>query len=291
MADFSQIISDEYERFCAIIGDDDPYGGQDYVGIHDVLKAHFLIADFFYKEGNGLGGVGPRDPDLLHSAVYRQHMSFDGKYRWETFFEIVATLFFGLIKDHPFYDANKRTALLVLLYHLSLKSFVPTVSQETLENFAVEIAEGKYTSRRRHKKLKRKGVDAGIKFIAKWLRQNTRKVTSGEYIITYRELDSILKQYGFELGHASGSFIDVNQVKSRKTFFGRRPFENRQRVGRIGFPGMTRQVAKSDLKKVRKLTGLTQENGYDSEVFYKGLDDLGALIAGYQDVLRRLADR
>ena len=75
------------------MGEDDPYKGADCVGIHDILLAHFLIADFFYKEGSGLGGVGPKSMDLLHSAVYRQHISFEGKSRWDTFFEIVGTLF------------------------------------------------------------------------------------------------------------------------------------------------------------------------------------------------------
>ena len=144
MEDFAPPIAEEYERWRGDIGEDDPYKGPDRVGIHDILLAHFLIADFFYKEGSGLGGIGPKNIDLLHSAAYRQHISYEGKPRWNTFLEIVGTLFFGLIKDHPFHDANKRTALLVMLYHLSLRGFVPIVNQKILEDFAVEIAEGKY---------------------------------------------------------------------------------------------------------------------------------------------------
>jgi hypothetical protein len=82
------------------------------LGMHDVLKAHFLIADFFFAEGEGIGGVGPRDLDLLHSALYRQHVTLGGTAKWDTKFDVCATLLYGLIKDHPFHDANKRTAFL-----------------------------------------------------------------------------------------------------------------------------------------------------------------------------------
>lgn len=52
-------------------GEHDPYDTDGNIGLHDVLRAHFLIADYFYSEGYGIGGIGPRDPHLLHSAVYR----------------------------------------------------------------------------------------------------------------------------------------------------------------------------------------------------------------------------
>ena len=291
MEQFTGPIAEEYSRCCAELGPDDPYKGPGYVGIHDVLLAHFLIAEFFYNEGFGLGGIGPKNMDLLHSAIYRQHIAFGSRQKWKTFFEVAATLFFGLVKDHPFHDANKRTALLVLLYHLSLKGLIPTARQRVLENFAVEVAEERYVTNSTYRKLARKGDDPEIRFIAKWLQKNTRKVNRREYMVTYRELDTILRSHGFELGNPSGNFIDVNQVIHRRRFFSRRSSVESTRVGRIGFPGMTRQVSKGDLRKIRSMTGLTQEHGYDSEVFYKGADDFGALVSGYQDALRRLADR
>jgi hypothetical protein len=94
-------IRNEYLRWVEIIGEDDPYAGPDSLGIHDVLKAHFLIADFFYAMGEGLGGIGPRDPTLLHSALYRQHIAFQGSSKWDNQYDVAATLLFGLIKDHP----------------------------------------------------------------------------------------------------------------------------------------------------------------------------------------------
>jgi prophage maintenance system killer protein len=136
-------IRAEYLRWVEIVGEDDPYAGPNALGIHDVLKAHFLIADFFFAAGEGLGGLGPRDPTLLHSALYRQHIAFQGSSKWDNHYDIAATLLFGLIKDHPFHDANKRTAFLSTIYYLFRRGCIPKIHQSYFEEFTVEIADDK----------------------------------------------------------------------------------------------------------------------------------------------------
>ena len=49
----------EYERWLRLAGDDH-YCGECVIGIHDVLRAHFLLVDYFFSEGEGLGGIGPK---------------------------------------------------------------------------------------------------------------------------------------------------------------------------------------------------------------------------------------
>ena len=72
MTVFTPEIETEYERWIALV-EEDPYASPTTMGIHDVLKAHFLIIDYFITErnGEGVGGIGPKDIDRLHSAVYR----------------------------------------------------------------------------------------------------------------------------------------------------------------------------------------------------------------------------
>src|SRR5262245_60894950 len=117
----------EYERWRAQLGSDDPYAGRDTLGIHDVLREHFLIQDFFYREGQGMGGIGPKSLNLLHSAVSRQCIG-----KWTDKFDICATLLYGLVKNHPFHDANKRTAFLCALLHLYRQGRVPAVAHEEI---------------------------------------------------------------------------------------------------------------------------------------------------------------
>lgn len=157
----------EYDRWSGMIGDADPYKGPVTLGIHDINRSHFLVAEFFLNYGEGMANVGPRDINLLHSAMNRQFVGFGNRTKWETYSEIVATLFFGLIKDHPFHDANKRTALLSLLYHLMCLRRVPTCSQKDLENFSVHVADDKLSKYAVFKRLHKKGdPDKEVRTIA-----------------------------------------------------------------------------------------------------------------------------
>src|SRR5467141_879927 len=108
-------IEREYERWKGILGPEDPYRSGDSIGLHDVLAAHFLIVDYFVEKNYGIGGIGPRDIGLLHSALSRQFTGYGGVQKWKGLYETASTLLFGLIMNHPFHDANKRTALLATL--------------------------------------------------------------------------------------------------------------------------------------------------------------------------------
>jgi death-on-curing protein len=285
-------IRAEYQRWVSLVGEaDPPYAGPNTLGIHDVLKAHFLIADFFFAAGEGLGGLGPRDIQLLHSALYRQHVAFEGKQKWQTHYEIAANILYGLIKDHPFHDAKKRTAFLSTLYYLFTKGCVPTISQKHYEDFAVEIADDKLGKYARYVALAKKGdPDPEVGFIAYHLKTNTRKMDKRHYRITYNDLSRIMAPYGVTLENPSGNHIDVIKRETRKGLFGGTKTVEK-RVCRIGFPGWTKQVREKDIKTIRKETDLTHDKGVDSQTFFKGVDSLGALIAEYEPALRRLAER
>lgn len=107
----------------------------------DVLEIHFRIADGFYREGWGIGGIGLRDSGLLLTAVGRQCVSLGGVTKWGDLSSRCATLFFGLIRSHPFHDANKRTAFLCALWQLRHGGRVPTVAPEAYEDLTVRVAE------------------------------------------------------------------------------------------------------------------------------------------------------
>src|SRR5437868_1513640 len=96
----------EYDRWMNTIGNNDNYSGDKTLGIKEVLKAHFLIADFFLRAGKDLGGIGPKSVELLHSALYRPHMCYGGVCKWTDKYEMTATVLYGLVMDHPFHDAN-----------------------------------------------------------------------------------------------------------------------------------------------------------------------------------------
>jgi death-on-curing protein len=288
MIEIREPLLREYNWWLKQVGAD-PYDQDCVIGIHDVLRAHFLLLDYFLREGEGVGGVGPRDLSLLHSAVSRQIVGFGGKKKWVDEIDVCATLFYGLIKNHPFYDCNKRTALLTGLYFLQQIGRTPDAPQRDFENLTVRVAESRlahYTAFKRFAKLE----DADVLFISNFLRRNTRVIDKQYYIITYKQLNTILSRYGFRLSHPNNNQIDVvkDVVKTKGLFF-RRKETVTERITQIGFPGWKSEVSRTAIKRIREATKLAHKNGVDSGAFFHGIDSMEALISAYKGPLERLA--
>ena len=238
----------------------------------ETLYAHFLIAQYFADEGRGLVGIGPRDNGhLLHSALSRQFVEFGGVRKWSDDLQIAATTLFGLIKNHPFHDGNKRTALLSVLCLLRKQGRTASASKSKFDDFVVAIAK----SNRRNGR----NDDNDIEKIARDLRRMTRKLSNTRHTITYRQLNRLLQDFGFELRDAHSNCVGVVRIKNGKEIY------------RVGFPGLSKQVAQGDLKAVRNACGLTTAEGFDSEVFFGGAETAQNLLREYALLLKKLADR
>src|SRR5688572_10276382 len=104
-----QDLRKEYERWCKQIPTEGPTEAGK-VTIRDALRAHVLLVDAFrYHEVEGVGGIGPRSMHLLASAIDRQGVGLGHVAKWTNIFEWTATTFYGMVKNHPFHDGNKRT--------------------------------------------------------------------------------------------------------------------------------------------------------------------------------------
>lgn len=285
-------IRAEYDR---TIADFEPVTefGDSYLSTADVLRVHYSIANHFYLEGSGIGGIGPKSKELLESAVFRQITAYGGTSKWDGIFDITATLMFGLIKNHAFHDANKRTAFLTALYQLYSAGYCATAKEKKFEDLTVQIAENNLSKYNRYNDLVKSGTDdPEIKFISKWLRQNMRRLDKRTYRITYRELKAILLRFGFHMENPSSNYIDINKYITKKRVFGLlKSQESSIRVGRVGFHSWTATVSDGTIKLVREVTELSAKDGVDSAAFFKGQDPMQSLIATYNDQLIRLADR
>ncbi len=284
----SSPVRAEYDRWLSLIGMADPYISKVTVGIHEVLQARFLLADFFGSLGEGIGGVGPKDINLLHSALNRQFLQYGGRPRWNDRIDICATLMFGLIKNHPFYDANKRTAFLASILHLQKIGRTPIVSHEAYEDFTVAIADNKLCEYPRFDQIDAPSPDKEIMVISHFLKRNTRNIDLKSKIITYNELSTILSSRGFRLEHPKGNRINLVRYLADD---GETPLGSPKRIAHIGFHGWSRQVSTRDIEIVREATRLDARYGYDSQSFFNGLEDPLSLIKKYKEPLRRLAFR
>jgi len=93
------------------------------------------------------GSSGLRDSGALESAVYHAYASFDGKDLYPTVEEKAARQAYSVIRNHPFFDGNKRTGLFVMLVFLELNNIKLYFSQSELVDLGIGIAEGKTDSK------------------------------------------------------------------------------------------------------------------------------------------------
>jgi death-on-curing protein len=77
------------------------------------------------------GASGIRDIGLFESAMDRPKNVFAYADPPPSLFQLAAAYAFGLAKNHPFVDGNKRTALVVCLTFLLLNGFTLTAAPES----------------------------------------------------------------------------------------------------------------------------------------------------------------
>jgi death-on-curing protein len=249
------------------------------------------MAEHFLREGIPVAIVGPKDVNLLHSALSRQFVSLGRKYKWTDKYAIVGTLFYGLVKNHAFHDGNKRTALLVALYHLWKLGYCPKVKQREFEKVTLAVADNKLPQYSAYKQFAKRS-DPEVRFLAKFFRRSTRQLDKRFYSVTYHQLNFLLKKFDYCLANPKNNHIDIIRLETKREPgfpFRRKWITIECRVGQIGFPGWKSQVGKGAINTVRKVTGLTSEKGYDSQVFYQGLDPIENLISAFYRPLKRLA--
>lgn len=253
----------------------------------DVIKAHFVLADYFVRKGE-MARYGVLNYDMLSSAISRQNVGFGGKLKWTDDFCKIATLTFGLTKDHAFNDGNKRTALLCMLKALHITKRMLTCKKKEIETLLVRIAANQMNQYKDFKKFeKRYKNDAIVYFIANYLRKNSRKIDNTFRTLTFVELNRKLKNYGIWLDNPIGCYIDVMHNKETTKLFGLLKNSKPQKIMKIGFPGWKKQVNPKALKSILSTSGLTSL-GIDLKTFYDETEPEYQLIDDYYTVLKRL---
>ena len=108
--------------------------------LEDVLSFHEEMEQTFVME------KGIHDQGLLESAVNVPFQTFGGNDLYPTVFDKAARLCYGLAKDHPFRDGNKRTAVHSMLVYLAVCDITITYSSQEMEDTIISIADGRMDS-------------------------------------------------------------------------------------------------------------------------------------------------
>ena len=88
------------------------------------------------------GSPGLRDEGLLDSALNAPFQTFSGKSVYPSLQQKAARLCFGLVKNHPFIDGNKRIGAHAMFVFLALNGVELQHSQEELSDIILMLAAG-----------------------------------------------------------------------------------------------------------------------------------------------------
>jgi death on curing protein len=92
---------------------------------------------------------------LLASAVFAPQSSFGGKSPYRNLIEIAAAYLFFLCRNHPFVDANKRTAMAAAIVFLRSNGIETAPDDDAWEKLMVDIASSKLDRERTTARLRK----------------------------------------------------------------------------------------------------------------------------------------
>ena len=99
-----------------------------------------LLHDQLVVESGGLSGC--RDEGMLDSALSAPYQTFGGEDIYPSLLQKAARLCFGLVKNHPFLDGNKRIGVHIALVFLALNGVELQYSQVELSDVILRLAAG-----------------------------------------------------------------------------------------------------------------------------------------------------
>lgn len=102
----------------------------------------------FYKqmEKNFVMDKGIHDMGLLESAVSTPFQTFGGQELYPSLLDKAARLCYGLAKNHPFRDGNKRSAVHSMLVFLYINEIELEYTQLELEEMIIAVADNRMSS-------------------------------------------------------------------------------------------------------------------------------------------------
>lgn len=99
-----------------------------------------LLHDQLLSQAGGLPGL--RDEGLLESALSAPFQSFGGIDIYPSLPQKAARLGYGLVKNHPFADGNKRIGAHAMLVFLAINGTELVYTQEELSSAILAVASG-----------------------------------------------------------------------------------------------------------------------------------------------------
>lgn len=111
-----------------------------YLSVQEVIAINLAMIQR-YSPGEQMG---VKEPGLLESAVLRPQSSAFEEDAYPTVFAKAAALFESMGQNHPFHNANKRTAFIALVIFLTYNDLCFHMDVKKAEDFTVDMVNHKY---------------------------------------------------------------------------------------------------------------------------------------------------
>lgn len=95
-----------------------------YLTAEDIIKINVMVIGKYSPNEP----VGIADPNSLRMIVEQPKQEIFGKVLYPDIYSKAAIIWINLIKKHPFYNANKRTAVLALHMFLAMNGYQSNLS-------------------------------------------------------------------------------------------------------------------------------------------------------------------
>ena len=99
-----------------------------------------LLHSMLVAQSGGMDGL--RDEGLLDAAINMPLQTFGGQELYPTILEKAARLGYGLIRNHPFLDGNKRIGTHAMLVFLDINNITLSYEDEDLISMILHVAAG-----------------------------------------------------------------------------------------------------------------------------------------------------
>jgi death-on-curing family protein len=251
-----------------------------YLTASEIIDIHFQLAKDFAKQKNPIKPAGIRDEDMLASAIFRPKTSFQDTLKYPTIEMSAAALLHSLIHNHPFYNGNKRTALVSMLVMLDENHVMFECSDKELFDKLLDIAKHEITNPSPKDLSDRETLE-----IATWIHSNSRSIRKGERTMPYRKLKPILVAQGCKIGvKERGKVVILNTVKSGRL---RLPIQYKYS---LHCKRDSTEISQNTISVLRRALHLDDDHGVDSAAFYEtDTAIVEGFIRTYRKTLLRLS--
>jgi death-on-curing protein len=254
----------------------------EYLETPDVEAIHQELERSFSSSEDPISPPGVKDFNLLDSAVQRPVLALE---KYPTVEMATASMVHSLIKNHPFYNGNKRAGIVAMLVMLDKNGIKLVCNESDLFSFALKIADSKLMPEPRN--LYKQFADHEVLEMAYWIAQHSHRIAPDSRVrsLKWAELKSILSDYNCNIEYQKKKIkISRPDHMSSSSLF-RNPL-NPLKV-KIDQP--YGEVDKGLIQEIRKSLKLDSRYISNGEFFSSKKVATAGFIFEYSRLLKRLA--